>query len=107
MVIKREENINKSNKWIEYIKIKSLMKKNIGYESGKILKGKKIINMDDDIDIGDIIDIKKYTGNESIKARALYGQYDYKLIMKNNELPKYEDNVNIWRRMKIIPFEKK
>jgi len=29
MVIKREENINKPNKWIEYIKSKSLLKEKL------------------------------------------------------------------------------
>jgi hypothetical protein len=99
MVIKRKNNINISNKWIEYIKSKSLMKK---IEESKL--NSPYIDIDDIIDINKL---KKYTGNESIKAKKIYGQFDYKLIMKNNELPKYEHNDNTWRRIKIIPFEKK
>jgi hypothetical protein len=128
MVIKREENINKSNKWIEYIKSKSILKKKLAksnvditigdiekcYENGKYADSKviivqdkiqknkyKIISIEDPhIDTLNTNIIKSFTGGDIIKARP-------KLILTNNELPKYEDNVNTWRRMKIVPFEKK
>lgn len=128
MVIKREEKINKSNKWKEYIKSKSILKKKLAksniditigdikncYENGKYVDSKVIIVQDKiqknkyksisiedpHIDTLNTNIFKSLTGGESIKARP-------KLIIKNNELPKYENNDSIWRKLIIFPFEKK
>jgi len=126
MVIKREENINQSKKWNIYIKSKSILKKKLAksnieikiaepvYAHHKLVKTledidkwyeknkyKTIIIEDPQIDEHFLLNnkIKSYTGGESIKARP-------RMTVINNELL-YEDNVNIWRRIKIVPYEKK
>jgi len=126
MVIKREENINKSNKWIEYIKSKSLLKKNSKYHNIKVIEDINIsdfnlakseyikhyhIKLIEEVNISDFNlakseNIKEYCGGDIIKASKI-GNYEFKCIIKNNKFPTYEYNDSTWERIKIFPFEKK
>ena len=96
MVIKREENINQSKKWNIYIKNKSILKK-------KLEKSNIEIKIPD----SRYAHRKLVKTMEDIGKRYESGKANPKMIIINNELPKYEDNVGTWRRIKIIPFEKK
>ena len=54
--------------------------------------------------------IKQITGNDSITARFLYGEFfnfipTFKVFMATNHKPKIKGtDYGIWRRIKLIPF---